>query len=203
MIDWIAENPYWTAGGVYVTYAMAKGLLDSWAKRLYNESDMLKENMELRLKLGEAINLVESLKGINKQLEAQLNVYTANENLNKFNREQQARNQQRAKEQQDEASRRRQEEFARTFRNSFDGFGGRSGFDFNGHGTRGTGQQTRAKSSAKTFAEIKKKYRTDMRANHPDAVEARGGSKEEIRLATVRVQQINAQYEKDKARWKL
>lgn len=55
---------------------------------------------------------------------------------------------------------------------------------------------------ANTLKDIKAKYRKEVKENHPDLVRARGGTEEEIAQATAKVQVLNAQYEKDKERYK-
>ena len=58
-----------------------------------------------------------------------------------------------------------------------------------------------AQSNSYNWDEIRAKYRADMKANHPDAIQARGGSAADIASATANAQRINEQYKKDKARF--
>ncbi len=52
-----------------------------------------------------------------------------------------------------------------------------------------------------TWETIKAKYKADMKANHPDSIQARGGSAADIASATINAQRINEQYKKDKKRY--
>jgi len=63
-------------------------------------------------------------------------------------------------------------------------------------------QQEKANTESKaTWAEVKKKYREDMKRIHPDKVRARGGSKAEIAEATKQTQRLNELYEEAKRRF--
>jgi len=64
------------------------------------------------------------------------------------------------------------------------------------------GYQTGAKQNTNpTWETIKAKYKADMKANHPDSIQARGGSAADIASATINAQRINEQYKKDKKRY--
>ena len=63
------------------------------------------------------------------------------------------------------------------------------------------GQQRTQHRQQPTWEDIKAKYKADMKANHPDSIQARGGSAANIASATINAQRINEQYKKDKKRY--
>jgi len=196
MIDWITENPWWTFAGVIVLMTTTENVAKAFSSRLYKMGDLEIKNLELKDELHKMSDKAIRLERFNTNLQARLSAYEANENLNKFNREQSARNDQRREAQNSReafarAERMFRENQQRDFNNSFRQQGPR--------GTRGD----EAKAHANSLADIKRAYRKAVKMFHPDVIRANGGSDEDVAKATIQMQKLNEQYAKDKKRWKL
>jgi len=220
MLEYIIENEFWFINaGVVIYVALRSLLLNSIKVAKLNSSSM---EDALRAQLDAYRVRVQNLKNERGALQVRLRQVQAAYDI--LNQEEVARRQNKAEAYQREV-RKQQEELAakqrEELRKAQENMNRSSTFDYKSYedlfsqfsnGRRGKpfddihfdfGGAQRGQSQPKqTMQEIKATYRAQAKIHHPDVVKAKGGSPADIERAEKKMQELNAQYEKDKARYK-